>query len=343
MTIRDVARDAGVAVGTVSKVINGNGQLTEATRQRVLQSVERLQFVPNAFARSLNLQRSYTVGLLTNDSFGRFSLPILFGAEGAFDTGQLSVFLGDTRNDPVREARHIRRLLSRKVDGIIITGRYADARKPVDVPDGFPVVYAMSPSIDSNDVSLRLDNEMGGQLAVQHLLTTGRRHIGQINGTERHESAAARYRGARKSLEQAGCEGAATVLFGSWSEEWGRQAARTLVEHAPHTDGVFAGSDQIARGVIDGLAASGRRVPEDVAVIGYDNWDVMVSGRRPTLSTIDPQLSELGRRAAELLMRMIEGEPLSGTHWVVPKLVIGESTQPSGTEADAGHPEITWQ
>src|SRR3954454_7341445 len=118
VTIRDVARDAGVAVGTVSKVLNGNGQLSEATRSRVLQSVERLQFVPNAFARSLNAQRSYTVGLLTNDNFGRFSLPILFGAEDAFDTGQMSVFLCDTRNDSIREAHHIRRLLSRKVDGI---------------------------------------------------------------------------------------------------------------------------------------------------------------------------------------------------------------------------------
>ena len=331
VTIRDVARDAGVAVGTVSKVLNGNGQFSDATRQRVLQSVERLQYVPNAFARSLNLQRSYTVGLLTNDSFGRFSMPILLGAEDALGTGQMSVFLCDTRDDHIREAHYIRRLLSRKVDGFIVTGRYADARQPIDVPDGFPVVYAMTPSADPDDVSLRLDNEAGGRLAVECLLTTGRHHIAHVSGTERHESATARFRGAREALDRAGRDGTVTntkVLFGNWTEEWGRQAAQIIMTSAPETDGIFAGSDQVARGVIEGLAEFGRRVPDDVGVIGYDNWDVMVSGRRPTLSTIDPRLSELGRRAAESLMRVIAGERLSGTQWISPQLVIGESTRP---------------
>jgi LacI family transcriptional regulator len=220
--------------------------------------------------------------------------------------------------------------LGRQVDGLIVTGRYADARQPINVPKGMPVVYAMTPSADPADTSIRLDNAGGGRLAVEYLLTTGRRHIAHVTGTARHESALARSNGAHEALAAAAIEPVAgKTLFGNWTEEWGRQAARIAVEIDASTDAIFAGSDQVARGVIDGLTLAGRRVPDDVAVVGYDNWSVMVEGRQPRLSSVEPNLGTAGKVAAQLLMAMIDGEQNGGTHWVAPQLIIRQSSAPA--------------
>ncbi|MGI3785281.1 MAG: LacI family DNA-binding transcriptional regulator [Janthinobacterium lividum] len=330
VTIRDVARDAQVSVGTVSKVMNGTGQLREETQRRVRASVQRLGFVPNAFAQALNSSRSYTVAMLTDDSFGRFSLPILLGAEDALGSGTMAVFLCDTRGDTIREDHYVRALLGRRVDGFIVTGRFADARVPVRLPDGTPVVYAMTPSTDSTQTSVRLDNERGGELAVEHLLATGRRTIAHVAGNSRQASARDRAAGAARVLDSAALAlSGGEVLWGGWTEEWGRQAAQILLRRAPDVDAVFAGSDQIARGVIEGIERTGRSVPRDVAVVGYDNWDVMTTGRRPELTSIDSHLPDLGRVAAGELMKLIDGAPRTEDMLIEPELVLRESSAPS--------------
>jgi len=116
------------------------------------------------------------------------------------------------------------------------------------------------------------------------------------------------------------------LAFGAWSEEWGRQAAVVLAAESPQLDGVCCGSDQVARGVIDGLREAGRRVPDDVAVVGFDNWDVMATGRRPMLTSIDPNLHTVGRVAAEHLLAAIDGKSPQGVHLIAPRLVVREST-----------------
>jgi LacI family transcriptional regulator, galactose operon repressor len=123
VTVNDVAVRAGVSPGTVSKALNGRGQLRAETRQRVVAAAEELGFHVNMLARNLLEGRTYTVGVLTTDSFGRFTIPVMFGAEDALGEGQVSALLCDGRGDPIREQHYVRTLLSRKVDGIIITGR----------------------------------------------------------------------------------------------------------------------------------------------------------------------------------------------------------------------------
>ena len=147
-TIIDVAERAQVSAGTASKALNGRGSLREATRQRVLAAAEELGFRPNSMARGLLSGRSFTVGLVTTDHVGRFSLPVLLGAEDALGVGEMSVFLCDSRGDAIRERQHIRTLLSRRIDGLIVTGRRTDPRPPLPTPVGVPVVYAMAPSTD---------------------------------------------------------------------------------------------------------------------------------------------------------------------------------------------------
>src|SRR6266545_7084453 len=146
VTITDVARLAGVSPGTASKALNGRRGISARTAIRVQQAAERLGYQPNALARGLLSGRSFTVGLITTDSFGRFSIPIMLGAEDALGAGKISVFLCDGRGDPIREQHYVRTLLARRVDGIIITGRRVDPRPPIGGHARVPVVYAMTQS-----------------------------------------------------------------------------------------------------------------------------------------------------------------------------------------------------
>ena len=326
-TLSEVARVAGVSIGTASKALNGRGQLRAETRQRVQQAAAVLGFRPNPFARGLVQGRTYTVGLITDDGLGRFSIPVLLGAEDALGAGQIGLFFCDTRDDRIRERHYVSMLVGRRVDGVIVTGRVTDGRAPLDVPPHIPVVYAMIRSTDPADASVTYDDEGGGRLAVEHLIAVGRRRIAYIGGPRHHHSASARFLGCRRALVEAGLPVVRPDLaFGAWSEEWGRQAAVVLAAEVPDVDGVFCGSDQVARGVIDGLRETGRQVPEDVAVVGFDNWDVMVTGRRPMLTSIDPDLHAVGRVAAEHLLQAIDGQPRQGVHLVAPRLVVREST-----------------
>jgi LacI family transcriptional regulator, galactose operon repressor len=325
-TIRDVAALAGVSVGTASKALNGRGSLRPDTVARVKQAAEQLDFHPNPAARSLHAGRTFTVGMITTDTIGRFSIPLLIGAEDTLGAGEMSVLLCDARDDPIREQHHLRVLLSRRVDGIIVTGRRAGTRAPVTTAAGVPVVYAFLASAAPGDCSVVPDEEGGARLAVDHLRTVGRRRVAVVTGPEHHHSARVRARAAADRLGEAL---AAPPLHGEWSEAWGRQATGLLTAQGVQFDAVVCGSDQIARGVADALRETGFRVPQDVALVGFDNWDVIALASRPPLTSIDMDLEGLGRAAAELLLKAIDGGPAPGIHRHPAKLVIRDSTVPA--------------
>ena len=329
-TLSDVARKAGVSVATASKALNGRSDVSDATRLRVKQAAAETGFVPNELARSLLTGRSGTVGLLTSDLEGRFVLPILMGAEDAFGAGQMNVFLCDARGDTIREQYHLAALLNRRVDGIIVVGRQTDPRRSLgqDVP--VPVVYAYAPSDDPRDVSLTPDNETGGKLAIEHLLACGRTRIGLINGDPTYAAAQDRTRGAMAALTEAGLALHGQPMYSEWSEPWGRDAAAMLLGQHPEIDAIMCGSDQIARGVLDTVRDLGRRVPEDVAVIGYDNWEVLSTNARPELTSIDPNLQELGREAAHRIFKALDEPDAAyiGTTYMPVRLIIRGTTVP---------------
>jgi LacI family transcriptional regulator len=329
-TLTDVAREAGVSIATASKALNGRGQVRLETRDRVLEVAQRLSFSPNAAARSLIAGRTGTVGLITSDLEGRFSIPIMMGAEDAFGAGQMSVFLCDARGDTIREQHHLQALLSRRVDGLIVVGASTDPRPPVGRDLPIPVVYVYAPSEDPTDLSLVSDNVEAGRLAVRHLVDTGRRRIAHISGDIGYAAARDRARGVEEELRTAGLPLVGEhARFGAWNEAWGRGATRTLLEQQPDVDAIVCGSDQIARGVIDALNDLGRRVPEDIAVIGFDNWAPIVTNSRPPLSSIDMRLEDLGRLAARKLFDAIDGERDHGTISLDTRLVVRGSTIPS--------------
>jgi LacI family transcriptional regulator len=325
-TLSDVARLAGVSLATASKALNGRAQVRAETRERVLEAAEQLSFSPNGLARSLLSGRSGTVGLITHDLEGRFSIPTLMGAEDAFGAGKVSVLLCDARGDSIREQYHIQALLGRRVDGLIIVGARPDPRPSLGrLP--VPVVYAYAPSEDLDDVSIVTDHVAGGRMGVEHLLACGRSRIAIVSGDPSYGAAVDRVKGATEALTAAGLEmvgGAA--LFGAWTEEWGRGAVRSLMLKHPEIDAILCGSDQIARGALDVLRELGRDVPADIAVMGHDNWEVVATNSRPALTSVDMNLEELGRRAAAKLINAIEGHPDHGIETVPPRLVLRAST-----------------
>jgi LacI family transcriptional regulator len=256
----------------------------------------------------------------------------MLGVEDTLGAGQMSVLLCDARDDRIREQYYLKTLLSRRVDGIIVTGRRTDPRPPLTQRPPVPVVYAFMPSTDPHDCSIVPDEAAGARRAIEHLNETGRRHIAIVTGPEHHHSARTRTHAALQTLHTTGLEPAGEPLYGEWSEAWGRQAAHILLRRNPHLDAVFAASDQIARGLTDALRETGRHLPTDIAVIGFDNWDVMTTATRPTLTSIDMDLEGLGRQAARLLLDAINGQPHPGLHLHPCQLTIRTSTATDNME-----------
>jgi LacI family transcriptional regulator, galactose operon repressor len=331
-TLTDVARLAGVSVSTASKALNGRDEVAPATRERVQRAAADLSFQPNALARGLISGRTGTIGLLTDELGGRFAMPILLGVENALANKQMSVLLCDARGDAIRRRHYISTLLARQVDGFIVLGDDNGLRPSLTHEIPVPVVYVYGESDHPDDLSVLADDEGGARLAVEHLVSLRRRHIGHITGPQTYRAARDRVTGMRRVLAEHGLAMAGDApLHGQWSQRWGRHAARVLLATAPEVDAVFCGNDQIAVGVADVLSELGRRVPEDVAIVGYDNWDEFAADCRPPLTTVDLDLEELGTTAAGLMFDALDGRRQSGQVRRPCRLVVRESTSPLTT------------
>ena len=307
----------------MSKALNDNGRMADATRERIKRIAREIGFRPNALARGLLSNRSFTVGLLTNDTYGRFTLPVMAGISEALVDHGVSVFLCAIEDDPALGKIHVDAMLDKQVDGIIATGKRIDKSLPVDLAGlPVPVVYAFTKGAPDS-VTLTSDDGHGATLATEWLKTVGRKRLVHITGPESFVSV-----GERADAFRAVAGKDASVLHGPWSEEWGHEAIdRIWKAGGALPDGVFCGNDQIARGVADALRERGTRVPEDVAIVGFDNWGVMTEASRPPLSSIDMNLQALGREAGRLLIGMIAGEKTRGIRHLPCTLIVRDSSR----------------
>jgi LacI family transcriptional regulator len=310
-TIADVASRAGVSQSTVSKVINGTGQLSPQTRRRVTEAARDLGYRARGLPSTSRGTRTYTVGVLSTDPYGRFTMPLLTGAEDALAAGEISILLCESRGDAIREAHYLRTLVGRRVDGIIVTGASNDVRTSIGRDLRLPIVYALGPSDDPRDFSVTPDDRGGAERAIQHLLARGRRSLAIIAGPRRHIANQHRVDAASTATDDAGAS-LVSVLYGDWTEAWGRDAAALLLAQSPGVDGIFCTNDQIARGVLEHLREEGVDVPGRISVVGVDNWEVMTEASRPTLTSVDLNLHEVGRIAATRLLAAVAGESLPG-------------------------------
>jgi LacI family transcriptional regulator len=328
-TIRDVARLADVSIGTASKALNAGGRMSLETREKVMRVAREIGYRPNDLAQSLHRAKSRTIGIISNDSFGRFSFPIVEALEERLAEAGIAVFMCNATDDPERERQHLDQLLGKRIDGLVVTARRADKRTAIGpLAHSLPVIYVFSQADDPRALSLLPDDEGGAVLAVAHLASLGRKRIAHVTGPEHFEAVRLRRNGYRSALAEAGLpEIDGFYLPGVWSEAWGREAVAGLLG-PQRPDAIFCGNDQIARGVSDTLREMGLAVPTDVAIVGFDNWDVMALGARPQLTSIDMNLKALGREAADSLLEMIAGKTLSGVRRRPCSLVVRASSKP---------------
>jgi LacI family transcriptional regulator len=327
VTLSDVAQRAGVSLATASKALNARDEVAPATRRRVIMAADELSFHPNVLARGLISGNTRTIGLLTDElSAARFTIPVLLGAENALGNEQMSVLLCDARGDAIRRRHYIRTLLARQVDGFIVLGDANEIRPSLTADIPVPVVYVFCESDDPGDVSIVADDAGGARLAAEHLVSLGRRRIAHITGDPTYRAARDRAAATREVLDAAGLPLAGEPMFGQWSQRWGRHAATVLLAGHPDVDAIFCGSDQIAYGVTEALRDLGRSIPDDIAVIGYDNWEVIAAECRPPLTTVDLNLEQLGASAVRHLFAALDGARTSGVIREPGRLIVREST-----------------
>ncbi|WP_420963495.1 LacI family DNA-binding transcriptional regulator [Brucella sp. IR073] len=304
-TLRDVAKAAGVSLSTASNALNGVGRVNAETREKVNRIAQEIGFRPNALAQSLLRKRSLTIGMLTNDTYGRLTLPMGAGVSEALVDHGVSVFLCATNNDERLARLHLQALNDKQVDGIIFTATRLDLKPP---PELFtlpiPVVYVFAEG-PSRSVSFVPDDAQGARLAIDHLKARRRNRILHITGPKDYLAARVR------AIAYSDACGEWEPMFGEWSEEWGHEAINIAFARGIRPDGIFCGNDEIARGVIDALRDRNITVPGDISVVGFDNWEVIARQTRPPLTTIDMELKELGRRAGLAMLQLTRGEEIA--------------------------------
>ncbi|WP_344632078.1 LacI family DNA-binding transcriptional regulator [Streptomyces glaucosporus] len=331
-TIKTVAARAGVGRTTVSRVLNGSPLVSDEARAAVQAAIAELGYVPNSVARSLVTSRTDSIALVIPESESRlgsepYFSAVIRGVSNGLAGTQIQLLLTLVRDR--RELDQLTRFLTaRRVDGVLLVSVHRDDPLPGLLEKlGLPTVLAgrRSPAEPLNHV--HSDNVGGAREAVRHLLERGRTRIATIAGPQDMDVGDSRLQGWREALRDAGREaGESLVAPADFTEEGGRSAMRSLLERHPRLDAVFAASDVMAAGALAELRRQGRRVPDDVAVVGFDD-SIVARHTDPPLTSVRQPVEEIGRTITELLLQEI-GERGSARHHVLlpTSLVVRDST-----------------
>ena len=326
--IRDVAQRAEVSVASVSRVLNGAGPVTDATRKKVMEAVEALQYVPHSGARSLSTSRSQTVGVILPDLYGEFFSELIRGIDLAARERGYHLVVSSSHDDAGEAAAAVRSMRGR-VDGLILMSPHAAVgQAAASVTGGMPVVRLNDGAAEADRPSIVVDNHGGAVAAVEHLISLGRTRIAHVAGPNDNMEAEARLSGYLEAMAGAGLD--ARVIEGDFDMASGRRAGLEMARSGDSVDAVFAGNDMMALGVMLALQDAGRLCPEDVAVVGFDDVP-LASLVRPGLTTLHIDIAEIGRSALVRLLAAIDGQQDAGRQIVRPELVIRGST--SGADA----------
>ncbi|MEU4687233.1 LacI family DNA-binding transcriptional regulator [Actinoplanes sp. NPDC023714] len=326
-TLEAVARRAGVSRATVSRVVNGSTTVAATIRDAVNRAVDELGYVPNQAARSLVTQRTDSIALILPETANRvFSDDLFFpaiirgvGVELEAADKQLVLMMTGSEAGHHRVERYA---VAGHVDGVLFASIHgADPLPGLLAERGIPVVCSGRPPAAVPYVDV--DHAGGVAAAVRHLVAGGRRRIATIAGPQDMVAGQARLAGYRDTLDEAGLP--ALVANGDFTRDSGVTAMRELLDRDPAIDAVFAASDLMAHGALQALRAAGRRVPDDVAVIGFDDFEISRYSD-PPLTTVRQPIAEAGRTMAQLMLRLIAGDEDIPESVVLPtELVLRES------------------
>ena len=304
VTIRDVAREARVSVASVSRALNGSPAVTDETRQRITSIAARLRYVPHSAARSLITKRTQTVGALLPDLYGEFFSELIRGIDLAARAKGLHLLVSSSHGDADEAAAALRAMQGR-VDGMLILSPHVDADfLRANLPESTPAVLLNSALRGGQFDVLNIDNYGGAHAMTRHLLDAGHASVAFVSGPEDNFDAQQRERGYREAMAAFAPNTAVKVLAGDFSEESGYLAGRTLAKNGKPR-AVFAANDMMAVGCLRAFAEAGLRVPQDVALAGFD--DIPIARYiTPALTTVRVRIADLGRSALERVAAAIE-------------------------------------
>lgn len=325
--IKDVAHEAGVSVGTVSNVLNHPDRVSDATTQRVRRAMHEIGYVRNESARALRAGSSRVIGLTVLDAANPFFMDVATGVEEVADRHDRTVALLNSGDDPARERRHLEALLEMRVQGLLMS----PVGSPPDILDRFldleiPVVFVDRHPTGVDACAVVVDDVVGGQLAGSHLVERGRERIAYLGGPPQITQVADRLAGLRQAV-QGRTEDPIVVSASELSLNAGATTGAALLDRHHDVDAVFAANDLLALGVLRTLIGRGIRVPDDVAVVGYDDIAFAGGAAIPLTSVRQPR-EALGRAAAGLLFDELSDGPRHSHRTVefTPELVVREST-----------------
>ncbi len=333
VSIKDVAAHAGVSVGTVSNVLNRPEIVSPATRGRVHAAIDALGFVRNESARQLRAGRSRMIGLIVLDVANPFFTDVALGVEQEASTAGLSVILCNSNEDPAKQAGYLDLLEQQRVQGVLLT--------PVEGADdqvirlqrrGTPVILVDSRSLSGGQCSAAVDDVLGGDLAVTHLLGAGHERLGYAGGPLTLRQVADRRDGAVRAVQRAGGSAGDLMMIETpaLTVAGGQQAGAAVADLAAgeRPTAIFCANDLVAFGLLKELARRRIRVPEDIAIVGYDDIEFAAAAAVPLSSVRQPR-RQLGRTAAQLLL---EESSRRGAHshrqvMFEPELIVRESSE----------------
>jgi LacI family transcriptional regulator len=323
-TIKDIAKKAGVSYATVSRALNGKYGVKPSTRERVLGVARRLGYRPNAIARGLVTRRTMTIGLIVPDIKNPFFPEVAGGVEDAAREAGYGVLLCNSNWQKASERQYVALLAGRRVEGMIIAPISSSAEEPVDdrVVGSLPVVYVSSTPRATARSYVVIDNVRGGLLATRHLLAAGRAPVAFIGSRESSDDG--RFEGYRRALEGHGvaCD-ERFVRLGDMRQASGYRLFRGMIEDGDRPRAVFAENDLMALGCMQAARERGLRVPEDVAIVGFDDIP-FASFPEVQLTTIRQPTYDMGRMAVDILLARDARASGPGGHQVVlePQLVV---------------------
>jgi LacI family transcriptional regulator len=329
VTVRDVAARAGVGLSTVSNVLNRPDAVAPHTLARVQQAIEDLGYVRNDAARSLRLGASRAVGVVVSEASSPFFAEVTQAASLTLGAAGYSTLLGNAVQDATIERQLLELFEAQRVRGLMISPLGADPPGLASIVSrGVPVIFLDLPADEERFCSVAVDDERGATLALQHLLSIGRRKIALVRGPAEMPQIGSRAKGARTYAAQ-NAMGFEEIVTSGYFVQAGLEAAAVIAGRRPDSrpDAIFAVNDLLAMGVVSGLLDHGIAVPAEIAVVGYDDVSVAAVARVP-LTTLRQPARDIGNRAASLLIAEME---VTGSHRhestrFLPELVVRAST-----------------
>lgn len=328
--VRDVAARAGVSPATVSNALNHPAKVSPGTLQRIQSAIDELGFVRNDAARQLRAGTNRSVGMIVLDIANPFFTDVARGVEDVLVADERPLILGNSAQDPARETTYLDLFEQQRMSGVLVTPVHDVVDRLRRLRDrGTSVVLVDRMTRAKEFSSVAVDDRLGGRIATDHLLGLGRRRIAFIGGPAGLAQVKTRLSAARKAVERHGSGEITFVETATMDAVAGRASAEQLLALPPRSrpDAVFAANDLVALGVLQAMTLAGVRVPDDVAIVGYDDIDFAASAAIPLTSVHQPA-AEMGSAAARLLLDVI-ADPASSsvTHLTLkPDLVVRRST-----------------